>query len=146
MAATRRILRSSGVSTVTANRILDILVVLLCLGTAEGWLAALPSISRNCCRCEHVSMCSEGDKGEPDLFDYFDPLLSPHAYPDGISPDHMVERGQRQSSSSQSDEYALPSSDTDSAPGRQPPTGACALPRSYQFCCSAVVFASPFVL
>jgi hypothetical protein len=24
---------------------------------------------------------------EPDLFDYFDPLLSPHAYPDGISPD-----------------------------------------------------------
>lgn len=24
---------------------------------------------------------------EPDLFDYFDPLLSPHAYPNGISPD-----------------------------------------------------------
>jgi hypothetical protein len=24
---------------------------------------------------------------EPDLFEYFDPLLSPHAYPDGISPD-----------------------------------------------------------
>jgi hypothetical protein len=23
---------------------------------------------------------------EPDLFEYFDPLLSPHAYPDGISP------------------------------------------------------------
>lgn len=25
---------------------------------------------------------------EPDLFDYFDPLLSPHAYPDGIDPTH----------------------------------------------------------
>ena len=25
---------------------------------------------------------------EPDLFDYFDPLLSPHAYPDGIDPSH----------------------------------------------------------
>lgn len=25
---------------------------------------------------------------EEDLFEYFDPLLSPHAYPDGISPDH----------------------------------------------------------
>jgi hypothetical protein len=24
---------------------------------------------------------------EPDLFEYFDPLLSPHSYPDGISPD-----------------------------------------------------------
>jgi hypothetical protein len=27
------------------------------------------------------------DDEEPDLFDYFDPLLSPHAYPNGISPD-----------------------------------------------------------
>lgn len=27
------------------------------------------------------------DSNEPDLFEYFDPLLSPHAYPDGISPD-----------------------------------------------------------
>ena len=26
-------------------------------------------------------------KEEPDLFEYFDPLLSPHAYPNGISPD-----------------------------------------------------------
>lgn len=25
---------------------------------------------------------------EPDLFDYFDPLLSPHSYPDGINPEH----------------------------------------------------------
>jgi hypothetical protein len=29
---------------------------------------------------------SSGQEPEPDLFDYFDPLLSPHAYPDGISP------------------------------------------------------------
>lgn len=27
-----------------------------------------------------------GTEDEPDLFDFFDPLLSPHAYPDGISP------------------------------------------------------------
>lgn len=27
-----------------------------------------------------------GQGAEPDLFEYFDPLLSPHAYPDGISP------------------------------------------------------------
>jgi hypothetical protein len=25
---------------------------------------------------------------EPDLFEYFDPLLSPHAYPEGIDPSH----------------------------------------------------------
>jgi hypothetical protein len=29
---------------------------------------------------------SSGQEPEPDLFDYFDPLLSPHAYPNGISP------------------------------------------------------------
>eukprot|EP00980_Cylindrotheca_fusiformis_P016935 scaffold5157_cov100-Cylindrotheca_fusiformis.AAC.7 len=29
---------------------------------------------------------SAGEESEPDLFDYFDPLLSPHAYPDGIAP------------------------------------------------------------
>ena len=33
-----------------------------------------------------VFMTSTNDNEEPDLFDYFDPLLSPHAYPDGISP------------------------------------------------------------
>lgn len=26
------------------------------------------------------------ESDEPDLFEYFDPLLSPHAYPDGVSP------------------------------------------------------------
>jgi sirohydrochlorin ferrochelatase len=39
------------------------------------------------------SMAPEGSSNndtneEPDLFDYFDPLLSPHAYPNGISPKH----------------------------------------------------------
>ena len=29
-----------------------------------------------------------GSESKPDLFEYFDPLLSPHAYPDGVSPDH----------------------------------------------------------
>jgi hypothetical protein len=32
---------------------------------------------------------SQSEDGEvPDLFEYFDPLLSPHAYPNGISQDH----------------------------------------------------------
>ena len=32
-------------------------------------------------------LLASGDANEePDLFDYFDPLLSPHAYPDGVSP------------------------------------------------------------
>lgn len=34
------------------------------------------------------SFRSTATEAEPDLFDYFDPLLSPHAYPNGISPDH----------------------------------------------------------
>lgn len=35
-----------------------------------------------------AAMASNKDAGEPDLFDYFDPLLSPHAYPDGVSPNN----------------------------------------------------------
>lgn len=30
---------------------------------------------------------SQSDDEEPDLFEYFDPLLSPHEYPNGIGPD-----------------------------------------------------------
>jgi hypothetical protein len=30
----------------------------------------------------------ESDGASADLFDYFDPLLSPHAYPNGVSPDN----------------------------------------------------------
>ena len=35
-----------------------------------------------------VLLTSSRDEEEVDLFEYFDPLLSPHAYPDGVSPDH----------------------------------------------------------
>lgn len=39
---------------------------------------------------------SNNQEDEPDLFEYFDPLLSPHAYPDGISPENRpVETKQR---------------------------------------------------
>ncbi|CAB9500491.1 sirohydrochlorin [Seminavis robusta] len=34
------------------------------------------------------STSSNDDEDEPDLLDYFDPLRSPHDYPDGIAPDH----------------------------------------------------------
>eukprot|EP00535_Pseudo-nitzschia_heimii_P011943 CAMPEP_0197195044 /NCGR_PEP_ID=MMETSP1423-20130617/30346_1 /TAXON_ID=476441 /ORGANISM="Pseudo-nitzschia heimii, Strain UNC1101" /LENGTH=389 /DNA_ID=CAMNT_0042648581 /DNA_START=46 /DNA_END=1212 /DNA_ORIENTATION=+ len=30
---------------------------------------------------------NQAEESDPDLFDYFDPLLSPHAYPSGISPE-----------------------------------------------------------
>ena len=30
---------------------------------------------------------NQAEEADPDLFDYFDPLLSPHAYPSGISPE-----------------------------------------------------------
>lgn len=46
---------------------------------------------------------------EPDLFDYFDPLLSPHAYPNGISPD--------------SKPFQAATSQTSAAPGRKEPFG-----------------------
>jgi hypothetical protein len=34
-----------------------------------------------------LSASPDNDNNNEDLFDYFDPLLSPHAYPDGIAPD-----------------------------------------------------------
>jgi sirohydrochlorin ferrochelatase len=34
-----------------------------------------------------VAVWASKGNNEPDLFEYFDPLLSPHAYPKGISPD-----------------------------------------------------------
>jgi len=39
----------------------------------------------------------KGEKGndEPDLFEYFDPLLSPHAYPKGISPETKPVKGEK---------------------------------------------------
>jgi len=35
-----------------------------------------------------ITLQRMGADDEPDLFEYFDPLLSPHAYPEGIDPDH----------------------------------------------------------
>jgi hypothetical protein len=38
----------------------------------------------NAAASESAAAKNEEEEGEPDLFDYFDPLLSPHAYPNGI--------------------------------------------------------------
>lgn len=42
-------------------------------------------------RSTSLRKASESSSEEPDLFEYFDPLLSPHAYPNGISPDSKPE-------------------------------------------------------
>lgn len=39
------------------------------------------------CFSSVIQKASNQEEDEPDLFEYFDPLLSPHAYPNGISPD-----------------------------------------------------------
>jgi hypothetical protein len=44
-----------------------------------------------------LSASPSGDD-DADLFDYFDPLLSPHAYPDGISPGNRPKQPQNTSS------------------------------------------------
>ena len=57
---------------------------------------------------------SDSSSNEPDLFEYFDPLLSPHAYPNGISPDqkpvdpHSVEQEKPQQQSFSSSDSAPP--------------------------------------
>lgn len=42
----------------------------------------------------HKSRIFTTESDEPDLLEYFDPLLSPHAYPNGISPDMKPARNQ----------------------------------------------------
>jgi CbiX len=42
----------------------------------------------------HNSRKFTAESEEPDLLEYFDPLLSPHAYPNGISPDMKPARNQ----------------------------------------------------
>eukprot|EP00529_Nitzschia_sp_RCC80_P021211 CAMPEP_0113462238 /NCGR_PEP_ID=MMETSP0014_2-20120614/11977_1 /TAXON_ID=2857 /ORGANISM="Nitzschia sp." /LENGTH=414 /DNA_ID=CAMNT_0000354071 /DNA_START=54 /DNA_END=1298 /DNA_ORIENTATION=+ /assembly_acc=CAM_ASM_000159 len=54
------------------------------------------------------------DGGEPDLFDYFDPLLSPHSYPNGVSPDNKPDVSSSSSSSGSS------SSSSSSSSGKTP--------------------------
>ena len=53
---------------------------------------------------------SAKEEQEPDLFDYFDPLLSPHAYPDGIAPgnkpvDPQLQRQQEQQNTASSNDF-----------------------------------------
>lgn len=48
------------------------------------------------------------DHDEPDLFDYFDPLLSPHEYPNGISPQKKPTRMEEENSKSNSDDGQEP--------------------------------------
>lgn len=40
--------------------------------------------------CLVVVRQGQKEDQDPDLFDYFDPLLSPHQYPDGINPDKKL--------------------------------------------------------
>jgi hypothetical protein len=71
------------------------------IGQRLLWISLLISIQRIAsafqlhtnvlCRTSHywrnVALAAAVDENEPDLFEYFDPLLSPHAYPKGISSD-----------------------------------------------------------
>jgi CbiX len=40
----------------------------------------------------HFMSSNSQKEAEKDLFDYFDPLLSPHSYPNGVSPDQRPEK------------------------------------------------------
>jgi hypothetical protein len=79
-------------------------------------------------RATAVALCgTSGDREEPDLFEYFDPLLSPHAYPDGISPENKpVETKQVQNKDKESSKssfgFSLNSS-SDLEPVSLPTTG-----------------------
>ena len=57
----------------------------------------------SCRAAQRNSDDDDDDDDEPDLFEYFDPLLSPHAYPDGISPQKKpIETRQTQGTNSNS--------------------------------------------
>jgi len=51
------------------------------------WLLSPYHVASFALNSAHRLLTSRKASEDPDLFDYFDPLLSPHAYPGGISPD-----------------------------------------------------------
>uniref|UniRef100_A0A7R9ZPY0 Sirohydrochlorin cobaltochelatase n=1 Tax=Craspedostauros australis TaxID=1486917 RepID=A0A7R9ZPY0_9STRA len=59
--------------------------------STQAWTTA-PSVVSLLRQQRHASLCMASNDKEPDLFEYFDPLLSPHAYPQGISPDTKPKR------------------------------------------------------
>ena len=52
----------------------------------------VPSLESTRPRLDRLIVTRESPKEgqDPDLFDYFDPLLSPHQYPNGISPENKL--------------------------------------------------------
>ena len=70
------------------RELLCILMACNILALGNCLIASPTSLSpRNCCLVAHQSPQEDQD---PDLFDYFDPLLSPHQYPDGINPEKKL--------------------------------------------------------
>jgi hypothetical protein len=59
------------------------LIVLPFLGQTASFVVSPLSRAREF----QLRSAKESKDGEPDLFDYFDPLRSPHEYPNGISPE-----------------------------------------------------------
>ena len=60
------------------NRLASLVIILQLLVATHSFVIS-PSKS--------YRILAASSEEEPDLFEYFDPLLSPHAYPDGIAPD-----------------------------------------------------------
>lgn len=63
-----------------------LLSLLLMVPRVEGFQARMPLHSSDIARTSISTslQAEQGNQEERDLFDYFDPLLSPHAYPNGI--------------------------------------------------------------
>ena len=66
---------------------LSLLLLVECLlwNSSCSWTTAPTGSFRRTFSLQEAS--SSGGDDKPDLFEYFDPLVSPHAYPNGISPD-----------------------------------------------------------
>lgn len=73
---------------------LGLLLLVLCsvCNLCSSW-SVMPTSRRLLKSRIIVASTFEGD--EPDLFEYFDPLLSPHAYPDGISPKNKPKKEEK---------------------------------------------------
>lgn len=68
----------------SATAFINVATVVLAAGGVDGFVA--PSGPLQCTPTTPQRWASNQE--EPDLFDYFDPLVSPHAYPDGVGPEH----------------------------------------------------------
>ena len=92
--------------TRSATVFINVAAAVLATRGVQGFVAL--SGTSQCPPTTSQRWAAAGNEGEPDLFDYFDPLVSPHAYPDGVGPGHKPDPEAAKQSTPRKSAFANP--------------------------------------